>query len=283
MDVKLIFVGWAACIATALPVCWSQEAKFNERVRASLETVLRAIETPYTGDWKATRTARELFDDALTSLSGNVAPDLHDWAREKEDADIRAKLVVIAKDKQANSKVYAGIMEKYKVDTKFVTPRPPPLAPADAQGEFRLAWEYILLSPPSPQLDRALDALAKINDPKSVLTLLHCFRTTTREGVRSKKVAGIQGRLLKTLAAFRSKEGLGALLECIWLSKRQQDAEGQERAEFDAESEVYNMLTGKYGTRFGQRDEWKKIIAEFPKASLNREQAEFLQRVMKGD
>jgi hypothetical protein len=152
---------------------------------------------------------------------------------------------------------------------------------------YRLAWEFYLLSPqPSdatPRYDnRAAQALGKIGNTASIITLLHCYRLTCRPGVfLDSSLRSHQRMLLGALAYFRNETGMRAILECVSLSGRQQAQAGPNPEKWDVEDEIVHLLASPFAVDEPAR--WRQVVASFPRRGLSPEQARVLDRIARGE
>jgi hypothetical protein len=227
------------------------------------------------------RDAGRAFAETLGGLAAQLDEALAGRLSAAEGRDIEAKLAAIALDRARRPAVYAEIERDY-VEATLPFPRPratttPWLRDVHATEAYRLAWEFVLLRPSAKGTsqvgERALEALGKIRNDATIPTLLHLYGMTAQEGIPLQQVDTTQTRLLKTLSAFRSERGLRAMLECAALSKHQKGMKGAGESSWDAERFVRETLAGK----FGDKDEWRKLVSALPKEGLTVEERRLLE------
>ena len=154
-----------------------------------------------------------------------------------------------------------------------VVRRPPPVASRHLTPEYRLAWEFLLLAPPSDALQfmergpTITKALAAIGNPESIPVLVEAYRVMTAPGVPQEPGGGAlerQYQILGALAGFRSAPAVQAMLECAELSAVRQGANppavnGRPLTEWPA-----RLIGGDAA----HRETWRAAIRSLPRAGL---------------
>jgi hypothetical protein len=225
-----------------------------------------------------------VFTQAVDRLGGELDEEIVRRFQPWEGRNIESKLVAIAWDKSQNASLYEEIEREYilKFDAKQHVPMSQALRESHATEKYRLVWEYYLLRPPTKpptafKYDlRAMEALQRIHNKNSVLTLLHCYRMSSQKGVSSRTASTRQAWLFQALSEFRDEQGLRALIECVLLSKQQQSQENSTESSFNAERAFFRLLGGE----FGHGEEWRAIASALPKDGLSQEQLQLLQNVL---
>lgn len=227
------------------------------------------------------------FQSLLDEIGSQVGPALARQMAVREGSDIYAKLITIAWDRHNRPEVYQEIEQVY-LHTPFVPgmhiQHSAGLKSQHITETYRLPWEFFLLRPPmenaSERYDlRTLQAIERINDNASILTLLHDYWMTTREGVyiaSSGEVQTRQQRLLGALNSFHNPQGLQAILECVSESDKQQAGKDPEKYGWDVRRLVTDMMTAPQ-----QVGAWRQVIVVYPAQRLNVGHRELLDRVMR--
>jgi hypothetical protein len=228
--------------------------------------------------------AQHAFSAAASELASRIDPDTAQKMRAAEGESIEAKLATIILDRNLRPEIYDEIERTYFIRVAKPTsraPTAPPVLPQHATENYRLAWEFFLLRPAGGlafKSDlRAMEALAQVNNPASILALLHCYQLTTRQGIPSRRVDTQQSWLFNALSRFQNRAGLKALLECTSLSQNQQSHEGASKSHWDAERALREVLSGKYGNR----ERWQEVVAALPKSLLPMDQAQLLENAIR--
>lgn len=129
------------------------------------------------------------------------------------------------------------------------------LRPEHTKPAYRLAWEALLLSPPTPErtiMDKhVFEALQTIKDPRSIPLLIEHFRQHVEIveaeywNQPSTKVA-IENAL-QTLGSIQTPESLEAFLKCLSLAEAQNRADRQPRdmMRFSIRDSILRQLGGE--------------------------------------
>ncbi len=218
------------------------------------------------------------FDKTLDEIAERLAGADLGALREREGAGMRAKLALIALDRKKRPELYDEIFERY---VKFrVTQRranhSPSLLGKYKSEEYRLAWEYLLLTPgPANRLSlyeqRALKALRWIGNEASMITVLHFFENTCQGDIRSSPLRTFQAAALSMLGQFQNERALRAILKCSHLAMEQQRRTGLQVSRVP--DKVRQVL---------RNDKWRPIIAAFPRDRLTPEQKTLLDEITDG-
>jgi len=157
------------------------------------------------------------FDRQLDAVALALTPAAAAQAIAHESDSIEAKLAAIAADRRARPAVYAEIVGTYVTPaTASQSGRPPAPKRAHEAEAFRLAWEYALLRPHSSDAapfyeDGAAEAIARIGNPKSIVTLLHAMRVATQPEARADLSSERQRIALRGLTGIPTAESAAAI------------------------------------------------------------------------
>lgn len=234
--------------------------------------------------------AARSFSEILDEMGRGISARRMDELKLAEGQDIASKLFLIAADRRGRPEVYEEIEQEYvkKVHSEMSRlPASPRVKPQHAVEKYRLAWEYYLLSP-SPEGAVALygfrpyDALQRIRNNASLVTLVHCYRTACQENVKSmRRVRTDHRQVLSTINTLCNEDALRAMLECLALSVEQKSKIDSEKEMWDVEEYVYDMLSDPLKSSCGEK--WGKVIESFPRTGLTAEGARLLDRVTQGE
>lgn len=227
------------------------------------------------------------FQALLDQVGSQVSPDLARQMTAHEGSDIYAKLTTIAWDRHNRPEAYQEIEQHYlhAPFRRFAHIQASPnLSPQHITEAYRLPWEFFLLRPTMENTsqdyeNRVVDAVERINNNASIITLLHDYWMTTREGVyiaSSGEVQTRQQRLLGALNSFHNPQGLQAILECVSESDKQQAGKDPEKYGWDVRRLVTDMMTAPQ-----QVGAWRQVIVVYPAQRLNVGHRELLDRVMR--
>ena len=241
---------------------------------------LGAADMPLVRRRKMSEAARS-FASALDRLGAQVGAARCEQFRTAEGNDIEAKLVAIACDMKSRKPLYPEIERVYIKGVHLPQaelPRSPYLKPIHVDERYRLPWEFFLLTPDvegsSPLYDfRVTEALGRIHNNASIVTLLYAYRITTLKGVDRRAIEDRQRLILQSLNFFASEQSLRALLECLTLSQQQPGGPA-----WDVRDYVYRLLSDQ--ENYGNGEQWRKVITAFPKAGLPPNQRELLERAL---
>lgn len=173
--------------------------------------------------------AAQRFDQSMQELARVAPPEVGSNARKAEAREIRAKLIAIAIDRAEHPDLHAEIDQTYihcPLDWQKRVPEAPFPSTPHMQDKYRLAWEYWLLRPgcdsliPAHGYERVLFAIRQIGNPASLLAIEHCYLLTCREVASPRQVHRSQLYLLRSLAGFKTEDGLRTVLRCLAESEK---------------------------------------------------------------
>lgn len=203
------------------------------------------------------------FDAALAEAARRLTAAERVSAAAREGEDLRQKLAAIAVDRADHAAAHTALAAAYLQDA----PRPwrsqasPHVRREHVTGRYRLAWEYLLLAPAPPGAAplyerRAAEALERIGDPRSAITLRHMLRVAVR-AERGGEVAAARLRLaLKALAGLPSPEAASALAEGMALL----DAAGPAR-HLPSRAEATRLVAEQIAAQPApRRDAWGPVL-----------------------
>ena len=183
--------------------------------------------------------------------------------------------------------------------------------------EHRLAWEYILLSPPGEQDNRgvAFSSLAQIGNDASLPLMIEHYRHWCDPAADVLEAQGRHYRMMHQLTLMPSADALQAILKCLTFSapiqvratqlrdrgKLLSDRRGDELT--DEEQQELRLYKRQlrydrwYGTptstverfllsdtqRRGDALKWRKVMAAFPKEDLPPEHTGLLRRLLEAE
>lgn len=224
------------------------------------------------------------FVNALNEIGSQVNAETVQEIAPYEGRDIRAKLIVIAWDARQRPQIYQEIEQEY---VYFVAR---PLAQVFSSHEledkhatetYRLAWEYLLLSPAFPtgveKYDlRAERALERIQNNASIVTLMTMFATTTVEGTADDSISGED--FIISLSRFDNLQGLQGLLQCLSLAEAKQQKHPVKTPYAAPTVEVMRkyMTTDNSPERIAH---WRTLIASQPRKGLSPVHKQFLDSI----
>lgn len=295
--VSLLAVSWAmaqgqsASITPGFP-------ELPQEVQATLDDLLSLARKSYDYFLAANpsryQEANQRFHKLLGDLNKRVGADLFEKVHNFPGQRIEKNLIMIAKDRADHPESYEELVEMYgkwhdHVDGRRVAePRvrgPMPVRSVHMCEKYRLAWECLLLEPPSAAvgfmqfLDPVVtEALRRIASEGSVPVLV--LRCRYRCG----KVMRYQGPILETLSIVGSETALLGLLDCVPVPAK---------GEFLTEDEevVRDLICmflagtareGEYrlrGHKWSLAANWRRVMAHFPREGLTEEQKEFFDQV----
>jgi hypothetical protein len=281
--------GAFALLALLLQVGFGQQSQATPETSRTVAQAVSLLEQTFVSEARETPIARQRrlaaaarsFAATLDALAHQTAPGLCAQMKAAEGRDIETKLVAIACDRKERAEAYREIERVYvkgvhSIKSEF--PRSPELKDVHVTENYRLPWEFYLLTPPSedasPLYDfRAAEAIGLIRDNASIVTLLFAFRITTLKGVNPKRVEDRQTQILNALNNFTNEPALRAMLECLTLSLQQPGGPA-----WDVRDYIYRLLTDQEG--FGNGDVWRRVITAFPRDGLPLDQQKLLQGVL---
>ena len=174
------------------------------------------------------------FEEKLRFAGGHLQQSQVDLLLPIEAESYQAKLLLIAWDKRWNKEPYQEVEREYLYKIALPNSRrttTPPLQAEHTTEAYRLAWEHSLLRPnyrfSLDYSDRAAEALAKIHNPASLITLVEYFRAASAQPVDADplnwEIVRPEALVLNTLVAFQDSEaGKAALKTCLALGAEQQ-------------------------------------------------------------
>jgi len=226
--------------------------------------------------------------DAMDQMAAQMTPELAEQLAPLEGRDIRTKLALIAWDRRRHPEIYQELDTRYLRSVGGLpgghVQQSPGVSPEHATEKYRLAWEYLLLTPvtgrPSDLWNlRVLDALDEIKDNASLLTLKQALAATTAPGMRSDQNRNWQQTLLGEMAVWQNAQGLQAILDSMALIQQQQAHASKGDQIWDVAKDVReNDLAPMFNPK--ENAKWRDIIAAFPKAGLTAYQKSFLTSVL---
>jgi hypothetical protein len=170
------------------------------------------------------------FEQALTMLAERVNPETAEASGASEGEDMRAKLIQVALNRRNQPQAYAALRGSYigraverpetlpqaksPISTARVVSVTPEIVGEHATPDFRLAWEFYLLS---PHLElsaayfefRVVEALSKIADPRSLLSIAHRYK------VLAERSGAAVRNLNWALCRFPGQRGLSTVIEAL--------------------------------------------------------------------
>ena len=293
MGFAILIVGVAQVIGAPLP------AQLRANLTAALEATTKhadlSTRVPFTfQDAKERWSQGSLFNEALDRLALQI--DQQAVTEAAHERTIEEKFIVIAHDRKTRPGDYVEIEKTYVDATEvmrsyektdawpraILSPNPKPEHLTD---KYRLVWEYVYLRPLITNTfelhgRRAREALAKINNDKSITTLMHSFKMTLgRPASRSGAARDQQRGALAAIAAFQTEKGLEALLQCVDLTASQPKRIEDEQEDYDVEKLVTDRLTSKENPADAAK--WKLVVQAYSakESALPEKQRRFLQRV----
>jgi len=232
MLIAMLFVLDVTSLASAAPASAPTSIELPSEVRAAADQLVdhmrqrwymfSGVVDPAIGMRRVEEAGQQL-DEGLQQLARRIPQDLASLAKENEAKDIRAKLITIAVDRAGRPEVYAEIDQKYihfSEEREMRTPFVPFPDHVHVQEKYRLAWEYWLLWPGVDLRGRhvvegVLYAIQRIGNSASLLSLEFSFRLTSRQVGSVRQVQSTQMYLLRSLAGFKTSEGLRTTLRCL--------------------------------------------------------------------
>ena len=226
--------------------------------------------------------------DTMDQIAAQMTPDLVRQLAPQEGSDIRAKLALIAWDRRQHPEMYQELdalyLRSFRNPPGWHVMVAPGVRPEHSIEKYRLAWEYLLVTPvlgqPSPMWNqRALEALSKIKDNASLLTLRQALAATTAPGFRCDENRNWQQTLLGEMAVWQNPQALQTILEGMALIQKQQAQAVKGDETWDVAKEVReNGLARIYHPAENAR--WRAIIEAYPRTKLTADQQNFLDSVL---
>lgn len=262
------------------------ETLIPRQTRPLLDKAQKLINSRFAGPARliAGKSNHQEFVDTLneigSQMNGDIAPDI----AALEGTDIRAKLMTIAWDARRRPQIYREIEQEYV----YLVVRPLVRAFSShylenkhATETYRLAWEYILLSPAFQtgvgQYDlRAEEALERIQNNASIVTLVTMFGTTTVEGTAEDSISG--NEFIGSLSRFDNPQGLQGLLQCLSLAEAKQQKHPVKNPYAAPTVEVMHkyLTTENTPERIAH---WRELIAAQPRKGLPSTHKQFLDSI----
>jgi len=219
--------------------------------------------------------ASKRFDQAMERLTEIVDEKLIATLRDMEAQSIDVKLVLIAWDRKKRPELYEEIRQTYvcfPLDRRYRNPwgHPPPLQEKHSVEEYRIVWEYFILAPRGGGETFggsifAVQALPKIRNDASLVTLVYEFGLTCREGAG---LAGTnQSGLLGAIAGFKNDKAVRALLKCAEIAKNEKP-----RKHYDTNLEIVGSILAS--------KEFETVLKAFPVDSLAVDEHELFERLL---
>ncbi|MUH35799.1 hypothetical protein D9O36_08110 [Zobellia amurskyensis] len=154
-------------------------------------------------------------------------------------------------------------------DYRFRVPSSPQVSAAHASEDYRLVWEYYLLKPYTNQgsnlyKQRINEALARINNPKSLFALQHAYAKTS--GAPSRYIGTLVAQktlMINTLARMPSEASLSTMLEVV---SSDLTTSKDSIAYWDANKYLKEVLSD---TPILKKYNWNSIINSFNTTRLN--------------
>lgn len=284
----LMMLGWGCNLALA-----QSEAgfpKLPDKVSSTLDRLQNllvkfSILSPgiATANPEELEVAKQTFDKLLDQLSLEVPNPLDNQIQPFTGKRIEAKLIAIALDRSKNLERYNNLHRYYFVVKQEGPIRPrvlhaPQLAPEHTTEPYRLAWEYLLLSPDSSKgvflsHYRALQALAAIKSTDSFITLKYAFELACDPN-DPHRLQARPAHILSILSLFISNEALQAMLDCVEIYKLKVLRNHEVKSPI--EDHVFRLLTGQENR--GNVEQWRKVLGDFPTETLTQDQKRLIQR-----
>jgi len=179
---------------------------------------------------------------------------------------------------------------------------PPKVSSKHATEQYRLAWEALVLAPPTrkirflKQMHRDLEALQQIGRSVSAPVLVEAFRFTTARNVPQRKGYSVncQERILMTLAGgFYDETALEGILTCLALADKRCRGKDPKREGYYTNGRFtlreltieYLMLPNNSGKSELDRKglehakKWQAVIANYSKPNLSERNRKFLREL----
>ena len=240
--------------------------------------------------------ASRQFSQAIDTLAAQVGSELAKRAAVHESDNIDAKLITIACCRKLHPDLYKELVTQYvqggasnrhsrAYNTAYASVK-------HLQPEYRLLWEYLLLSPiprgtPGSFHNRVTDTIARTHNEASLITIVFAFGLTVTPDAPPATMGykvDTQTDALNTIGRMLGKQGLLAFMECLrlWHEKphphlRKDNLPTWENDELDIPRLIALELYDGFGK--GRNEKWGKAIAEFQKQNVNREYATLFQEV----
>jgi hypothetical protein len=224
------------------------------------------------------------FNALLVDIGRAIGPTQVRQLRETEGNTIDDKLALLSWHRRTFGGAYDEIANTYLFPKAPQLRVAPELRDIHVREDYRLVWERYLLKPPPGLITlgdvRVMQALERIQNPSSVLSLVESFRITALPDVSLKGKYYIrQSRLISTLGGFPSERGLMGLLKCLEYSRKQHASDGSE--DVRVSKAIANALTyiDPHSTNI-RADSWRSVIAAIPQRRLLPSESRFLRSIM---
>jgi len=269
----------------------TQQSQLPTDARRTLDQAIKLVEQTFTVGMQEKPIVRrhqlagmaQSFAQLLDQLPAQLSTGGCEQLKTAEGRDIEAKLTTIACDRAKRPTVYLEIEKTYLRDVHSVKsrfPRSPEVSKTHATEQYRLPWEFFLLTPEpeavSPLYDfRALAAIGQIRNDASIVTLRFAYRITTLKGAGPKsKVEERQTLILNALNMFANALALRAILDSLSLTLQQPGGPG-----WDVREYVFRLLTDQEG--YDNGEQWKKVIPAFPRSELPSAERELMDSALR--
>ena len=183
------------------------------------------------------------------------------------------KIIAIGDYRAKHPELFTEIAGKYIYGVSnpgHVAPASPKLEAAHTTAPYRLVWEYFLLKPPAAgmfdQYDiRVGDAIAKINNPSSLLTIQKQYESSTKTKIGLDQSVVLKQRLsLLTIGKMPSEAATRILLTMINLPI-QKDSTG--KIKWQPKDFAKDMLSGKEHLK--TETQWKTAAKSLEKKQID--------------
>lgn len=181
-----------------------------------------------------------------------------------------------ARDKILEIKEYYRFPEKAGRDDPK-RPRIPNLNPQHTVEAYRVAWEAMLLEPPTMETSAfynsarstPMQALVKIGNEKSIPLFEIAFALTCDGEVYDQFYEHRQFRLIEALSTFRTKNSLDVLISCMRIKKASPNGLKGEMKGAPFDQWVVYLLTQVASDR--ERVQWLAIVSQYDDSELEPE------------
>ena len=231
-----------------------------------------------------TKQANHEFVEILQQIGQQIDASSAQEISDFQGTDIRAKLIAIAWDERTHPQIYRELEQEYV----WLVLHPGAhvliahtLEDKHAVEFYRLAWEYLLLSPVFSSgvggyTLRAEEALERIKNNDSILTLVQLFGTTTVEGTSEELTS--EDAAVSTLTHFDNTAGLQGLLTCLSLAEDKRQKHPVQASEtFKLRDRIYQWLSS--GGTPERIDNWNKLISAHSREGLSHTQKALLDSI----
>lgn len=206
-----------------------------------------------------------------------------------EERSMIAKIISISLDRRNHPDLYDELLLDYFTITpeilersklKKFGPRAAQVSVKHTTPEYRLAWEYCLLTCYREKMPEFADwrpgeALRTMADNRSIITLAYFYREQLSTGAIKPQQFQIT-RIERTIASMPSVIGLNAFLECFTLSEQY---ELINKDYFDDTTSVrFLALFQEHSVE--RLNLWKTVIRDYSKDNLTPSQRQLLQSII---